>query len=525
MAMTPPTGIEISQGKWQDIYMGLPNSPHWDLVGRGSFGKVYRARRKATGKEDAVKVIPMNENEGLEDVKREVSILKDCDSPHIVSYRGCYFTGTELWISMEFCGGGSVEQITSTTEEPLREDQIARVCSEALKGLQYLHQHSKIHRDVKGGNILLTDSGQVKLADFGVSAQLATTLSQRNTFVGTTYWMAPEVILERQYDGRADIWSLGITAIEMAELAPPHHNLHPMRALFQIPKGPPPTLSKRGNWSTEFDDFVRACLVKDSNLRLQAWQALKLPFLEQEGGTACLLEAIETWKAALSANEIEKQKAKEREKEQNLAKRASAKAAVHDTSEGVDTTNTVDHSRTSDDHSDATFVENISDESGTFIDNDDNSLVDNDMNDFNMAVTDAAAAAYFRKTGKSASNVDSCLSPMSLAAHNTQLSQKEHLERGEILDLPYIKLDDLSPSVLLAPLKPSLASNRGIDPSELYRIVAEDEGLESLPRSSPVTVTPTVGSILREFTNRDVSARTESAFRDDLEYVLKTICA
>eukprot|EP00659_Diplonema_papillatum_P017739 gene17739-27306_t len=125
-ANSPPSGIEVSNGRWQDVYVGLPGQ--WELVGRGSFGKVYKARKMATGEPEAVKVIPTNENEALDGVRREVAILRDCDSPYIVAYRGCYFTGSELWIGMEFCGGGSVEQITSTTEEPLTEQQIAIVC-------------------------------------------------------------------------------------------------------------------------------------------------------------------------------------------------------------------------------------------------------------------------------------------------------------------------------------------------------------------------------------------------------------
>eukprot|EP00754_Rhynchopus_humris_P038526 Rhum_TRINITY_DN21147_c0_g1::Rhum_TRINITY_DN21147_c0_g1_i1::g.173296::m.173296 len=297
--MGVPQGFEVSAQKWDETYHGV-GPAHWELVGSGSFGKVYKAVRRATGEQEAVKVIPMNEDEGLEDVKREVAILKECDCPYIVAYRGCYFTGSELWISMEYCGGGSVQHITSLTGRPLTEDQIATVCREALKGLQYLHQHNKIHRDVKGENILLTNDGRVKLADFGVSAQLATTMSQRNTFVGTTYWMAPEVILEGGYDARADIWSLGITAIEMAELAPPHHALHPMRALFQIPRVAPPALRGPG-WSDTFHSFNDACLRKDIKERPQAYELLEHAFVREErGGTACLLAAIRDWRRALS---------------------------------------------------------------------------------------------------------------------------------------------------------------------------------------------------------------------------------
>eukprot|EP01087_Luapelamoeba_hula_P019366 TRINITY_DN6403_c0_g1_i2.p2 TRINITY_DN6403_c0_g1~~TRINITY_DN6403_c0_g1_i2.p2 ORF type:complete len:154 (-),score=29.53 TRINITY_DN6403_c0_g1_i2:730-1191(-) len=145
---------------------------------------------------------------------------------------------------MEYCGGGSAIDICNILGTGINEDQIALICREALRGLEYLHRIKKLHRDIKGGNILLTDQGDVKLADFGVSATLASTFSKRNTFVGTSYWMAPEVIRENKYDGRADVWSLGITAIELAETLPPYSQIHPMRVLFMISKAQPPTLSK-----------------------------------------------------------------------------------------------------------------------------------------------------------------------------------------------------------------------------------------------------------------------------------------
>ena len=493
MRALPLQGIEVSNSKWDETYHGVPMQ--WELVGSGSFGKVYKARRKATGQYDAVKVIPMCENEGLADVRREVAILKDCDSPNIVAYRGCYFTGSELWITMEYCGGGSVEQIGTATCKPLNEDQVATVCREALKGLAYLHQHNKIHRDVKGGNILLTEQGQVKLADFGVSAQLATTMSQRNTFVGTTYWMAPEVILEKQYDGRADIWSLGITAIEMAELAPPHHNLHPMRALFQIPRGPPPTLNKRGGWSAKFDEFVQACLVKDSNLRPQAYQLLQHSFVKEDrGGTQCMLDAISDWRQA-----ILQQKALENEASRNpVASSGGIRAATQEDDD--DATRVTSRSSGG---SSATFVEHLTDDEGaTFIDND--SVVIHDEEDegidgIALAAADAAAASERQRRGRDREGPAPPLTDTHLQEHTMHM---EYLERGDIVDMPFVKLDTLSPELFTMPLPTKYTCTKGgvtgLAPQELYKLVNGNDGVSSVTRRTPVGLTPTLGTLVRE---------------------------
>lgn len=200
---------------------------------------------------------------------------------------------------MEYCGAGSVRDICKLVDGPLTEAQIAVICREALQGLAFLHSIGKIHRDIKGGNILLKDNGEVKLADFGVSAQLDGTLAKRNTFIGTPYWMAPEVIQESSYDGKADVWSIGITAIEMAELVPPHAQVHPMRVLFKILRDPPPKLSRKGtSWSEQFHEFVAKCCVKDPNLRMTSTQALKEKFIETAGSTRILLELVDQSKMA-----------------------------------------------------------------------------------------------------------------------------------------------------------------------------------------------------------------------------------
>ncbi|XP_031732284.1 misshapen-like kinase 1 isoform X4 [Anarrhichthys ocellatus] len=174
----------------------------------------------------------------------------------------------QLWLVMEYCGAGSVTDLVKKTKgNCLKEDWIAYICREVLRGLSHLHAHHVIHRDIKGQNVLLTENAEVKLVDFGVSAQLDKTIGRRNTFIGTPYWMAPEVIAcdenpEATYDYRSDLWSLGITALEMAEGAPPLCDMHPMRALFLIPRNPPPKLKSK-KWSKRFLSFVDSSLVKN----------------------------------------------------------------------------------------------------------------------------------------------------------------------------------------------------------------------------------------------------------------------
>lgn len=243
---------------------GAPEAPEsLDLVeklGKGSYGSVYRARYRETGETVAAKriVLPRQDEEGYRAVQREISMLQECKHPNVVRYHGSHKIGDHvLWIVMEYCAGGSVSDLLRVTDEPLGEDLIRFVCLECLKGIQYLHNISRIHRDIKCSNILLTESGEVKLADFGVAAQLTSTMSKRNTFIGTPHWMAPEVIQESRYDGKVDIWALGISAIEMAEKYPPRWFVHPMRVLFMISRDPAPKLEEPAKWSRPFVDFVR----------------------------------------------------------------------------------------------------------------------------------------------------------------------------------------------------------------------------------------------------------------------------
>ncbi|QHO56646.1 serine/threonine-protein kinase 1 isoform X2 [Arachis hypogaea] len=264
-------------------------------LGKGSYGAVYKARDLRTSEMVAIKVISLSEGEeGYEEIRGEIEMLQQCNHPNVVRYLGSYQGEEYLWIVMEYCGGGSVADLMSVTDEALDEGQIAYICREALKGLEYLHSIFKVHRDIKGGNILLTEQGDVKLGDFGVAAQLTRTMSKRNTFIGTPHWMAPEVIQESRYDGKVDVWALGVSAIEMAEGVPPRSSVHPMRVLFMISIEPAPMLEDKEKWSLYFHDFVAKCLTKEPRLRPTASEMLKHKFFEKwKTGSAAVLPKLE----------------------------------------------------------------------------------------------------------------------------------------------------------------------------------------------------------------------------------------
>jgi hypothetical protein len=275
---------QISADKSQDLNI-------LKRLGEGSFGAVYKSIHKPTGAVVAVKVIPNAGGSAHEDekIKGEIDILSRCDSPYIVGYCECFIKPPtekpgEMWIVMEYCEGGSVtDLIEASAGHHLPEDCIRSVCASIVLGLEYLHGVANVcHRDIKCGNVLLTNDGHVKLADFGVSAELTNTMNKRKTVVGSPYWMAPEVIRESHYDGRADVWSLGITVIEMAEGAPPHASLHPLRAIFVIPTKPAPTLSDPDVWSPEMLDFVRCCCQKDPSQRHDSALLSSHPFVKQD---------------------------------------------------------------------------------------------------------------------------------------------------------------------------------------------------------------------------------------------------
>uniref|UniRef100_A0A673ARU8 non-specific serine/threonine protein kinase n=1 Tax=Sphaeramia orbicularis TaxID=375764 RepID=A0A673ARU8_9TELE len=261
-----------------------------ELVGNGTYGQVYKGRHVKTGQLAAIKVMDVTGDEE-EEIKAEINMLKKYSHHrNIATYYGAFIKKNppgmddQLWLVMEFCGAGSVTDLIKNTKgNSLKEEWIAYICREILRGLTHLHQHKVIHRDIKGQNVLLTENAEVKLVDFGVSAQLDRTVGRRNTFIGTPYWMAPEVIAcdenpDATYDFKSDLWSLGITAIEMAEGAPPLCDMHPMRALFLIPRNPAPRLKSK-KWSKKFQSFIESCLVKSHSQRPSTEQLLKHPFI------------------------------------------------------------------------------------------------------------------------------------------------------------------------------------------------------------------------------------------------------
>ncbi|KAM6179926.1 mitogen-activated protein kinase kinase kinase kinase 4 isoform 17-T17 [Erethizon dorsatum] len=264
-----------------------------EVVGNGTYGQVYKGRHVKTGQLAAIKVMDVTEDEE-EEIKLEINMLKKYSHHrNIATYYGAFIKKSppghddQLWLVMEFCGAGSITDLVKNTKgNTLKEDWIAYISREILRGLAHLHIHHVIHRDIKGQNVLLTENAEVKLVDFGVSAQLDRTVGRRNTFIGTPYWMAPEVIAcdenpDATYDYRSDLWSCGITAIEMAEGAPPLCDMHPMRALFLIPRNPPPRLKSK-KWSKKFFSFIEGCLVKNYVQRPSTEQLLKHPFIRDQ---------------------------------------------------------------------------------------------------------------------------------------------------------------------------------------------------------------------------------------------------
>lgn len=279
-------------------------------IGAGNFGSVYRAFDLETNDVVAIKVIDLEQvDEEIEDIQKEIAALSDCNCKQVTKYFCSFIEGHELWIVMEYLGGGSLADMLKATNEGIDQKYVPLLLKEIFTALNYMHEEKKIHRDIKCGNILLSKDGNVKLADFGVVGQLSDTIQKRKTTVGTPYWMAPEVIKGSTYDQSADIWSVGITAIEMVKARPPRHELHWMKALMEIPHQPPPALE--GDFSDELKEFVSRCLRKNPSERMTAAECLEHPYIANADTKNTSLEnlvkeRLQTQEEAVNEEELRK---------------------------------------------------------------------------------------------------------------------------------------------------------------------------------------------------------------------------
>ncbi|KAK3573525.1 hypothetical protein QTP86_026051 [Hemibagrus guttatus] len=329
-------GMDKKKKQYEHVHRDMNPEEVWEVVGElgdGAFGKVYKFGygpflfqhdctpvHKARSIKTWMSEFGVEELGGkLEDYMVEIDILASCDHPNIVKLLDAFYFESKLWILIEFCAGGAVDAVMLELERPLTEPQIRVVCKQSLDALTYLHENKIIHRDLKAGNILVSSDGDVKLADFGVSAKNTRTLQRRDSFIGTPYWMAPEVVMcetskDRPYDYKADIWSLGITLIELAQIEPPNHEMNPMRVLLKIAKSEPPTLMQPSRWSPEFSDFLKKALDKNVDHRWNATQLLQHPFVVSVADNKPLRELIAEAKAEVF-EEIEEGKEEEEEEE------------------------------------------------------------------------------------------------------------------------------------------------------------------------------------------------------------------
>ncbi|KAF8322194.1 Pkinase-domain-containing protein [Clavulina sp. PMI_390] len=276
-----------------------------ELIGKGTYGSVYKAREVATGNLFALKIINLDtEDDDVADIQHEVNLLSQLrggEKHNITMYYGCYLDGPRVWIVMDLASGGSVRTLMKATKNNIIEERFTViVVRECLIAFAFLHRSGVIHRDVKAANVLVTETGRVVVCDFGVSAVLGTKDAKRMTFVGTPHWMAPEVITSgARYDSKADIWSLGITIYEMITGAPPHGDQLNIRAIALIPKAKPPRLPEAVG-SKDMKEFVSSCLREVADERPSAEELSKSKWIKSSKGTPVsylreLLKLYENW--------------------------------------------------------------------------------------------------------------------------------------------------------------------------------------------------------------------------------------
>ncbi|XP_016374635.1 serine/threonine-protein kinase 10-like isoform X1 [Sinocyclocheilus rhinocerous] len=344
----PTIDVKKKTKQYEHVHRDVNPNDIWEIIGElgdGAFGKVYKAQNKETGALAAAKVIETKSEEELEDYMVEIDILASCNHQYIVKLLDAFFYDNKLSIMIEFCPGGAVDATMLELDRGLEEPQIRVVCKQMLEALQYLHSMKIIHRDLKAGNILLTLDGDIKLADFGVSAKNTKTLQRRDSFIGTPYWMAPEVVMcetmkDAPYDYKADIWSLGITLIELAQIEPPHHELNPMRVLLKIAKSEPPTLQQPAKWSMEFNDFLKKALDRNPETRPTTAQLLDHSFVSSVKTNRPLRELVAEAKAEVM-EEIEDNH--EEGEDEDPADLSSVRAPIKDPSETSETSLYGDH--------------------------------------------------------------------------------------------------------------------------------------------------------------------------------------
>ena len=259
--------------------------------GQGNYGIVYKVRKRQTNEIFAAKISTIL-NSNIENFKKEINALKQSNSPYIIKYYNSYIKNNKIWIIIEYCDCGSVLDLMRITKKTLKENEISSIIKNILKGLIFLHDQKKIHRDIKSGNILLTKNGYAKIGDFGVSTQLMHSFSKKISKIGTPYWMSPEVISQSNYDSKCDIWSLGITCIEMAEGKPPYSEIRTFLVMKKIISNPPKGLSNSNLWSKDFNDFVMKCLTFDPLKRPSAKDLIKHNFITKVNNGKFIIEKL-----------------------------------------------------------------------------------------------------------------------------------------------------------------------------------------------------------------------------------------